>query len=347
MNLKNMVSRIPKWRIVLYLFLSCGLGVIALIPGGTANFRSFVVKLLPVPQPHQLRLSADPYERGKEHGQKFHWEILFLDKLYIRYFASKNKFPFYLERAEKVFAGIDPRWTREISGVAAASGTRPSTLMLGNSFLDMGLNASGCRQIHVSTPGGLLHSHNLDWDNLGGIGNYLVTFFRSEASKGRFRTVHLGFPGMIGALDIINEHGVALSFNQVGISNGETTFPVFIAMRDIAETCDTFEKAEQRILSLAPGMPFCIGLSDAKNGKMAVYERELNHDPVSKRMGVGGILTADNSVWGPENRRSHTVDEIVHAAKPDSPAGVQKLLRHPKIMLACNLYSVIFDYRNN
>ena len=340
-------KKIPRWRIVLYIVIFLILGIIALIPGGTAAFRAKVMSLLPVPRPHELHLSPDPETRGREQGEKFRWQITFLDKLYIRYFASREKFPYYLERAAEVFRDMDPRWTAELKGMAETSGVNLKTLMLGNSFLDMGLNASGCRQIIVNGNGGLLHSHNLDWDNLGGIGNYLVTIFRSSPQPGRYRTVHLGFPGMIGVLDIINEHGIALSFDQVGISNGKTGLPVFIAMRDIAETCDTFEKAENYIRNMPEGMPFCIGVSDAKNGTMAVFEREFNDSKVFKRLPVNGILTADNSVWGTRNTKHHTVDLLAREKNPLTPSDVQDLLRHPKIMLGCNIYSLIFDYRNN
>ena len=339
--------KIPRWRLVLYCVIFLILGIISVIPGGTAAFRAEVMSLLPVPRPHELILSADPETRGREHGEKFRWQIMFLDKLYIRYFASKEKFPFYLERAADVFRKIDPRWSEELKGMAESSGVNLKTLMLGNSFLDMGLNASGCRQIIVNGKEGLLHSHNLDWDNLGGIGNYLVTIFRSRPQPGRYRTVHLGFPGMIGVLDIINEHGIALSFDQVGISNGKTELPVFIAMRDIAETCDTFEKAENYIQNMPRGMPFCLGLSDAKKGTMAVFEREFNDSKVLKRLPLNGILTADNTVWGTKNTKDHTVDLITREKNPQTPSEIQNLLRHPKIMLGCNIYSLIFDYRNN
>ena len=339
--------KIPRWRLVLYCVIFLILGIISVIPGGTAAFRAKVMALLPVPRPHELVLSPDPEKRGREHGEKFRWQIMFLDKLYIRYFASKEKFPYYLERAAEVFQGMDPRWTRELKGMADTSGVNLKTLMLGNSFLDMGLNASGCRQIIVKGNSGVLHSHNLDWDNLGGIGNYLVTIFRSNPQQGRYRTVHLGFPGMIGVLDIINEHGIALSFDQVGISNGKTHLPVFIAMRDIAETCDTFEKAEAYIRKMPPGMPFCLGVSDAKTGTMAVFEREFNDSNVFKRLPVDGILTADNSIWGENNTKHHTVDLVTREKNPRNPLEIQSLLRHPKIMLGCNIYSLIFDYQNN
>lgn len=338
---------IPKWRKILYCAIFLTLGVIALIPGGTAAFRKKVLSLLPVPRPYELLLSPDPKTRGREQGEKFRWQILFLDKLYIRYFTSKEKFPWYLEQAAELFQKMDPRWTMELMGMAETSGVHLKTLMLGNCFLDMGLNASGCRQILVKGNNGLLHSHNLDWDNLGGIGNYLVTIFRSTPEPGRFRTVHLGFPGMIGVLDIINEHGIALSFDQVGISNGETGLPVFIAMRDIAETCDTFEKAESYIRKMPPGMPFCLGVSDAKNGKMAVFEREFNDSKVFRRLPINGILTADNSIWGANHTKHHTVDLVTREKNPRTPSEIQELLRHPKIMLGCNIYSLIFDYHNN
>jgi hypothetical protein len=89
----------------------------------------------------------------------------------------------------------------------------------------------------------LFHAHNLDWDNLGWFGRWVTCIVRRNPSDGRFATVSFGFPGMIGALDIINEKGLALSFIQLGWGNGGTNEPVFIMLRRIAETCDSIDAA--------------------------------------------------------------------------------------------------------
>ena len=332
---------------VLLIFL-LGALVLRFVPGGPESFRKAVFAVLPVPAPWELELTGTPLERGRIHGRKMHWAITLLDKIYIRHFAPNEKLNIHLKQAKKIFSGLDREWMDEISGMAETSGVDRAILMLGNSFLDMGLNASGCRQIHVRTPdGGVLHAHNLDWDNLGGVGNYLVVIARSN-TPGKYRTVHIGFPGMVGVLDVINEHGIALSFNQLGLApKGSSGKPVFIAMREIAENAASFEEAVKMVEELPPGMQFIIGLSDAKTGSIAVFERDAYGAKILRRNAVDGIATADNSAYGHRKTDSQSIDGIVHRANPRNAEELIPLLRHPRILLGCNIYSVIFDWKRN
>ncbi|MGE4564801.1 MAG: C45 family autoproteolytic acyltransferase/hydrolase [Victivallaceae bacterium] len=339
-------NRWKRIRFICYGVLLFGLITIFLIPGGQVRFRQMVWSYLPAPAPHVLEVSGVPRERGLAMGEKFKWEIRLLDKIYIRSFAPPETFPKYRKQATELFNRIPVRWKDEVEAMAKASGVDAATLKLGNSFLDMGLNASGCRQIHVDTGSSMLHAHNLDWDNLGGIGNYLVTIVRSEHQSERLRTVHITFPGLIGALDIINESGLAMSFNQLGINRGgETHYPVFIAMRDIAESCRSFDEARERIVNMPKGMPFCIGLSSARERRSSVFERVSGDDQVLERPARDGIVCADNMAWG--NRRTGEIDRIVRDRGVAGWQDLAGLLRNPKILLSCNIYSVIFDYQAN
>jgi hypothetical protein len=130
----------------------------------------------------------------------------------------------------------------------------------------MGSARAGCRSLVVQTPQGMLHAHNLDWDDLAGLGRWTVCVIRRRPDDGRLATVAIGFPGQVGAMDIINERGVALSFNQLGRGKRAVSEPVWIAMRRIAETKASFGPARTAILELPPGMPFLITLSDSASG---------------------------------------------------------------------------------
>lgn len=341
-------SRRAFFRQIFFLILFSAVLTVRFLPGGPEAFRKAVFAVLPVPAPWEMELTGSPFERGRIHGRKMSWAIRLLDKVYIRHFAPNEKLDLHLKRAEKIFSELDREWQDEITGMAETSGTDRSILMLGNSFLDMGLNASGCRQIHVRTAeGAVLHSHNLDWDNLGGVGNYLVVIGRSN-TPGKYRTVHIGFPGMIGVLDVINEHGIALSFNQLGLApKGSAGKPVFIAMREIAEQARTFEEAAEMVNNIPPGMQFIIGLSDAKTGKIAVFERDGYGADILRRDAVEGIATADNSAFGHRKTDPNSIDGIVRQSKPKGPDGLIALLRHPRILLGCNIYSIVFDWKNN
>ena len=51
-------------------------------------------------------------------------------------------------------------------------------LAYGNCFLDLGNAKAGCRSLVVVTNNVFLHAHNLDWDNLGGLGRWSTCFIR-------------------------------------------------------------------------------------------------------------------------------------------------------------------------
>ena len=366
-RLKKRNKRLRKTTFVL-LSVMFALLVVNIIPGGREFFVNAVYSCLPT-SPKTLELSGTPREMGRTHGEERSWAIKLLCDVYIESVICAGSDDVLKARqtaAEGLFAKIDPRWNEEIAGIAEGSGVSEATLKVGNAFLDLGYNRLGCREVVAfsqDADGGprLLHAHNLDWDNLGGIGNFIVTIFRTKESDGRLSTVRVGFPGMVGALTIINEKGVSLGFNQLGNSSGDVEgAPIFIAMRDIAETCSCFEEAEKRILSLPKGMPFCITLADATRLRATVYER-TEDGIIGRRVAVDGIDVADNYPWCGLDLKTCTVDSTARnahifrgraaASKPsDTDPPLERLkavMRNPDVLLGCNIYSVIFDFRRN
>ncbi len=303
---------------------------------------------VPQGKPVIITLDSDPAKAGRIHGSQLRIAIKLLEKLYIQNSVGQDSYEKLTAQARELFASIDPRWTREATALAEKSSAGLDAMMLGNCFLDIGHYRNGCRQLLTVTPGGkVFHTHNLDWDGLAGVGQYWVTVFRVPAGEGRLATVYFGFPGMIGALDVINSEGVALSFNQHGFSRQESKMPVFMKMREIAEKCPDFKSAETMIMNMEQGMPFCIGLSHAKSGQIAVYER--NRDgTVSKREPLDGLITADNTIQTGKLITDNTMDKVARAAMPlTTPDDIKAIMRSKTVLLGSNMYSVIFDFQAN
>jgi hypothetical protein len=300
----------------------------------------------------ELRLAGTPEQMGRDHGRACKWRIRLLCGVYVKHFIGqwdRNVLAGRTAKALAVRPTLDPRHRAEAEALIAAAGIEPGLLYLGNSFLDLGYSAAGCRGVvwqrpaAAGAPGGFLHAHNLDWDSLAGLANWNITIFRRTPADGRCRTVGLALPGMLGALDIINEHGLALSANWAGSGQERPAEPVFLAMRRIAESCRTFAEARAELRKLAPDGPFAITLSAAAEGRAAVFEPQGGR--LFERPLAGGVLTADNSLRG--NAMADSVLEI--AARRAAPAGrtpaaLQALLAAPDVLLGCNLYSVIFDW---
>ena len=152
-----------------------------------------------------------------------------------------------------------PVYTSELAAMATAAG------------MDLGNAKAGCRSLVVATNDLLLHAHNLDLDNLGGLGRWTTGIIRRKPADGRCQTVAIGFPVMVGALDIIREKGLALSVNQLGFGKGTVSEPVFIMMRRIAESCSSLDAYRKEILRACPGDTLVEG---SKHHGDATYDLE-------------------------------------------------------------------------
>jgi hypothetical protein len=248
------------------------------------------------------------------------------------------------QRASEAWKGVPPVYAEELAAFAESAEVDPQLLAFGNCFVDLGSRALGCRSAVIDGDR-MLHAHNLDWDNLGGMAKWSVVITRRAPDDGRLRTVSVGFAGLLGTVDVINEKGVALSFNQLGTGADVVEEPVFLMMRRIAENCADFESARQEILNAPAGMPFIITLSSATERRGAIYERwfdELSERPLNAS---GWVAAANNN-----QREQHGASCLGRQLQAEPVRHVEALkgaLRHPDVLAAFNLYSVIFDFTDN
>jgi hypothetical protein len=295
------------------------------------------------PSPRVVSLAGTSEDMGRQAGQAFRLSLKLLARVYVEKVICGND-PARMERARvrggQQLALWPHMYAAELQAMARSSGVDDRMLAFGNVFLDAGM---ACRSAVVSRER-FLHAHNLDWDNLGGLGRWTVSVIRRAPTDGRFRTVSVGFPGLIGSLDIINEKGLALSFNQLGSGRTASTEPVFVMLRRIAETCETFAQAQREILQAPPGMPFIITVSSANEKKGSVFEREA--ESVVERALVDGVVGACNRSQGTESGLTDLDDLLRTNAVSDLPA-LQQILAHPRVLQAHNIYSVVFDFAGN
>lgn len=284
---------------------------------------------------------------GAAYGKQLRWATLLLTRLYLDRIVCQNDSNLIKARHSRAAAALTnwpSAYSQELNEIATAARLTPGALAYGNQFLDLGNVRAGCRSAVVQSEALLIHGHNLDWDTLGGLGRWTTSVIRRDPSDGRFRTVAIGFPGMVGALDIINEKGLALSFNQLGWGKGNVTEPVWIMMRRIAETCPSLEAARKIITNAPPGMPFVITVSDAVRRSAAIYERTSKG--VTERLLHNGWAAAGNAPQGTESGAS-ILDRVMAESSVRTVSDLQKVLSSPEVMMGSNIYSVIFDFNNN
>jgi hypothetical protein len=313
----------------------------------TAGVLAVMAFLYYEPAPSVLVASGSEEAMGTAQGKELRTRIRLLTELYLHRVVCRGDARVVREREARALEALKhwpEAYQEELRAVAKAANVEPGSIAYANQFLDMGNARGACRSVVLLATNGLLHAHNLDWDSLGGLGRWTTTILRRNPSDGRFRTVSVGFPGLVGSLDIINEKGLAISFNQFGMANGPYTEPVWLMARRIAETCASLNEARQRVLSAPPGMPFILTVSDASAGQAAVFERMKR--VITERPLREGSVSACNQAQGEESGVTR-LDQKLAADRIASTEELRALLAHSEVMLVCNLYSVIFNYRDN
>lgn len=301
------------------------------------------------PRPLGLDLRGSATDMGRDQGRAWRRRIRLLSDLYLKRTVCGNRDE-VLRRgcaaAAALRVRIDPRQAEELHALAAAAGIPPDLALFGNSFIDLGYAGGACRTVvRTADPAGLLHGHNLDWDSVAGLANWNIAIIRRTPADGRHATVAIAMPGMVGALDIINERGLALSLNLVGSRGPSAAEPGFVLLRRVAETCGTFAEARTALLAVPPGLPFSVTVSAAAERRAAVFEPWP--EGLRERLPVDALLTADNDTWAGDDLGRCRVDRAVRALPGTGLAGMQAALRHPDVLIACNLYSVVFDFAGN
>lgn len=276
-----------------------------------------------------------------------HFRIKLLAGLYLHRIVCQNDRSLIQTRQKKALEATrywPTNYQEELISLANATGVSSADLAYANSLLDIGNVQAGCRSAVITSTNLHLHAHNLDWDSLGGLGRWTTCIVRRKPSDGKFRTVSVGFPGLIGCLDVINEKGLALSFNQLGTGRGCSNEPVWIMIRRIAETCASLEGARKELLKAPPGMPFIITVSDAANRTGTVFER--SRVSISERPVTNGWVAACNT---PQDSKSGgtRLDQIVSGSRISSVSDLKKVMAHPDVLMGCNIYSIVFDFPHN
>ncbi|MFW5802446.1 MAG: C45 family autoproteolytic acyltransferase/hydrolase [Verrucomicrobiota bacterium] len=296
------------------------------------------------PAPHVARISGTPKELGKAAANIDPSRLRMLRDRYLRGIicrGSEETLQRHSQAARAYLPLLSATHRKELHEFAEAADLSLGTAMLANCFLEMGLPGGGCRSLVCATDDHFYHAHNLDWDSLAGMANRVICVVHRKPERDAYKTVSVSIVGLIGALDIINEHGIALSANQSGTSCDQPVEPTFIRMRRIAEQSRSFAEARQMLLGGTSKIPFHITLSSARERTAAVFESGPEFTERSLR---GGIIGADNSTWG--DQRS-PVEKTALGTPIEDVNDVKSVLRSTDVLVSSNIYSVIFDFSGN
>lgn len=196
-----------------------------------------------------IELHGDPAEIGKTHGTRLGQSIRLLVRDYFDGFLAARKQDAGRETLWKAAAGFEPlirrEYLEEIRALAAAAGIDPRDALLAQCFPDLVL-AAGCSTITLPAQACADHvarfGRNLDFPSLDLLDRTTVVLVFHPKDGYAFASV--GFPGMVGVLSGMNEHGLALANMEVyRPRRAPTGMPYSLLYRAVLERCRTVKEA--------------------------------------------------------------------------------------------------------
>lgn len=183
---------------------------------------------------------------GTEYGQQLHEPIATLHERYLNvYLGSGLKRFLALAAASRFESYFQPEHKEEIQALARASDMDEREAVLAQCFLDLS-PMTACSTITLPASAAPDHvarfGRNLDFPSLNVADKYsAVLVFHPE---GKYAFASIGWPGMIGVLSGMNEHGLALANMEVTRSPRlPGAMPYTLLYRTVLEQCRTVSEA--------------------------------------------------------------------------------------------------------
>ncbi len=172
--------------------------------------------------------------------------IRLLHEKYLTPFLTDNGQRWMARVAANTFANLMlPEHRDEVFAMAKASGVDARDTLLGQCFLDLS-PMTACSTVAISaaaSPDGIARmGRNLDFPSLGVADKHTVLIVYKP--KDRYAFASIGWPGMIGVLTGMNEHGLTLANMEVTRSPRiPTAMPYTLLYRAVLEQCRTVDEA--------------------------------------------------------------------------------------------------------
>jgi predicted choloylglycine hydrolase len=213
-------------------------------------------------------------EMGQAHAQQLASPIRELFENYLgQYFANEFQKNLALTAASAYGPHIAPEHLAEIKGLSRGTGMDEREVLLGQCFLDL-TSPIACSTITLpasASPDGVARfGRNLDFPSYGVADSRSVVLVFHPA--GRYAFVSIAWPGMIGVLSGMNEHGLTLANMEVYRGRRlPMAMPYVLLYRTVLEQCRTVDEAIELLKNTPRQTANNLMLMDA-DGNRAVAE---------------------------------------------------------------------------
>jgi isopenicillin-N N-acyltransferase like protein len=215
--------------------------VTAPIPSSAAS--APLAEPFPVPI---VELRGDSADLGSEHGVRLRDSIRTLHDGYLKRYLRSDLERFLALKAAEAFRGrIGADYQDEVGGLAKACDLDGREAMLAQCFLDI-TGMVACSTVTLPPEAAPDHvarfGRNLDFPSFNIADKYTTVFVYHPEGKYAFASV--GWPGMIGVLSGMNEHGLTIA--NMEVTRGPRlpqALPYTLLYRKLLEECRTTEEA--------------------------------------------------------------------------------------------------------
>jgi isopenicillin-N N-acyltransferase-like protein len=220
-----------------------------------------------------VEVRGDGAAMGKAQGEALRPQIRELHEKYLKAYFQDDKIRKQALLASFVFRNqLAPEHLAEIQGLAEGCGLDVGEVMLANCFLDLSPNM-GCSTVTLSAraaPDGIgRFGRNLDFPgfNVADKNSVLLVFH----PKDRYAFAAVSWPGLIGVLSGINEHGLTLASMEVDRRMVmPQAMPYILLYRTVLERCKTVEEAVDLLEKTPRQTANNLMLMDAAGGRAVV-----------------------------------------------------------------------------
>ena len=230
-----------------------------------------------------IEMSGTGAEIGTTHAKRLGEPIRNLYKAYFdRYFSSPAQKNLTMIAAAAFRPHFVPEHREELGAMAAGVGMDPREAMLGQCFLDL-MPMTACSTIGLpaaASPDGVARmGRNLDFPSFNVADKQsVVMIFRPE---GRYQFASVAWPGMVGVLSGMNEHGLTLASMEVGRRQRlPSAMPYIMLYRTVLERCKTVDEAVKLLEETPRQSANNLMLMDASGGRVVV---EITPEQVTVR----------------------------------------------------------------
>lgn len=256
-------------------------------------------------------LAGEAAEMGSVHGASLSPAIHTLYEMYLkRFIRNEMQRIMALSAAEGFEQKLLPEHRAEVEALAKQTKLGARETMLAQCFLDL-TGITACSTIALpadAAPDGVARfGRNLDFPSLDIADQYTTLFiFRP---KGKYAFASVGWPGLVGVLSGMNEHGLTIANMEVTRrGRPPQAMPYTLLYRTVLEQCRTTDEAVELLRSTPRQTPNNLMIMDA-TGRRAVAE--ISPEGVNVRWGDDAALISTN------HRRDQDQDTTGRCARYD------------------------------